>query len=177
MNFSPEQLIYINFQNIIGAQKFVQFCPGQPSCRRSFPLDIPSLLTQLKPWISQRCHFFCLEKLYSTRWWQLTLEQPCNVFLREALLILFPEERGCRGFKKCAINYHGVITHGTCYCLMLVIFRVEAGKASALVTQSSKALYINNYHFAREHVGNSFSSFIVPKHSPLKVLHNFKGLF
>jgi hypothetical protein len=57
---------------------------------------------------------------------------------------------------------------------MFFYFRLAAGKATAIGTQFVKAIEINNYHFAKEHAADAFSSFILPKHSPLKVLHAFK---
>jgi hypothetical protein len=66
------------------------------------------------------------------------------------------------------------IRHCTCYCLMFLYFRTAAGKATVIGTNLVKAREINNYHFAKEHVADAFSSFVLPKHSPLKVLHDFK---
>jgi hypothetical protein len=67
--------------------------------------------------------------------------------------------------------------HCSYYCFMFFIFRVDAGKGTGVVTQFQKAVDINNYHFAWEHVANLFSSFVLPKHSPLKVLNNFTMAF
>jgi hypothetical protein len=49
---------------------------------------------------------------------------------------------------------------------------VLAGEAANLVTQFTKAWDINKFHFAEELAAAAFSSFVVPKHSPLKVMHN-----
>jgi hypothetical protein len=50
---------------------------------------------------------------------------------------------------------------------------VLAGEAAELVTQYTKAFEVNQFHFAEELAAAAFSSFVLPKHSHLKViLHN-----
>ena len=38
------------------------------------------------------------------------------------------------------------------------------------MTSLDKEKYINHYHFSKELIANSFSSYMVPKGSPLKVI-------
>jgi hypothetical protein len=77
---------------------------------------------------------------------------------------------------KCPINDHANKT--LLVFFLFIIFRFAAGKATMLATQFDKAIDINSDHFSEEHLADLFSSFILPKHSPLKVLlHNCKGFW
>ena len=60
------------------------------------------------------------------------------------------------------------------YCQILVgkFFRVRNGTGVLLTTTTSRSLWVNHFHFSKDSLMATHSSFILPKESPLVVSQN-----
>ena len=64
----------------------------------------------------------------------------------------------------CLTFVHALIqTKSKFYC------RIDTGKGAIIIPTSSKKKLINIYHFGSENIAYAYSSWIVPKGSPLQV--------
>jgi hypothetical protein len=82
------------------------------------------------------------------------------------------EQLFLNGLTICKITAHLSKLNILSCTLVFFIFRIRAGKAAGVSTQYTKATEINTLYFADELAGTAFSSFVLPKHSPIKVMHN-----